>query len=275
MSNHSRIRLRLVAALIAVGGLLGVITTPVPSSAMTYEEIINDPFLHSGHSEVLRLYRAVLDRTPDGEGAAFWLNEYDSGDWTTRRIADHFVNSIEFETVFGSGLDNTEFTEVIYRNVLDREPDSDGFVFWLGQLDAGMARSEMVLLISNAPEFIGRFPLPSDARVNNGPRYPALGFFRSTQADCVAYAARVGNPPPAPERFSGATYAGNPGSGEFVIRDGLGDLLIVFLPSSVTFDEEDTDEPIVIFSIDGSQSPLPTAYSFGCPPDLYLGTLAS
>lgn len=239
--------------------MLGAATAmPAPSSAMTYEEVISDPLLHEGHSQVLRLYQAVLGRTPDAGGAIFWLNEYDSSDWTTRRIADHFVNSLEFEAVFGSNLDNSAFTEVAYRNVLEREPDGTGFTFWLGQLEAGMPRSEMVLLISNSPEFIARFPLPSDARPDRGPRYPGLGTFRSLEAVCIEYSSRTGTTPPEPERFSGAVYNGSPGSGETVILDGLGDDLVLF--------DLGAGDPVVILR---GNNAIPQVYLDGCPPELF------
>lgn len=120
------------------------------------------PDLHATHSIVLRLYWAVLARTPEYGGASFWVDAYDSGEWDLRRIAAHFVVSEEFTDRYGTGLDNAAFTTIVYRNVLGREPEVGGFAFWKGQLDEGMDRSEMVLLISNDTEFVAGHPLPSD-----------------------------------------------------------------------------------------------------------------
>ncbi len=137
---------------------------------VTFEEVLDDPTLHRGHSTVLRLYQAVLGREPEGAGAQFWIDLYDTGEWNTRRIANHFANSDEFAVTYGPQLNNVEFTEIVYRNVLGRPPDNDGFAFWVGQLDNGMTRGEVILLISNAPEFIDANPLQSDARSDSGPR---------------------------------------------------------------------------------------------------------
>lgn len=250
-----------------VAGILVAPATPA-AAADTYEELIANPDLHEGHSQVLRLYRAVLARQPEVGGAEFWLRQYDLADWSTRRIADFFVNSDEFKAVFGDDLDDLAFTTVVYDNVLDRAPDGDGFDFWVGELVNGMERSEMVLLISNSPEFINRFPLPGDARFNAGPLLPGLGFFLSTQEICNAYATQVGNPVPNPVRFEDARQLGPAGgSGEYIILDGLGDQLFVSLNHA-------SGSP-VIFSANGQSSELPFDYSFGCPPDLYLGTLSS
>lgn len=141
---------------------------PSIDTATSFEELASVPSLHRGHSIVLRLYWAALDRRPELGGAQFWLNTYNSGQWDTRRIAAHFVVSEEFVDRYGD-LNNSDFTTLIYANVLDREPDTQGFEFWNDQLDGGMSRAEMVLLISNDDEFVEGLPLPSDARPDSGP----------------------------------------------------------------------------------------------------------
>jgi hypothetical protein len=88
----------------------------------------------------------------------------------------------------------------------------------------------------------------------------ALDFFRSTEAECRAHTDRVGNMPPEPQRFAGATVVGSAGDGAWLVEDGLGDELIVDLVDRV------------VYSTDGPEMPLPTIYSFGCPEDRYLGT---
>ncbi len=118
----------------------------------------------------MRLYWAVFARVPDVGGSQFWVTSYDSGGWSTRHIASHFAVSQEFVDTYGTGLTNDQFARLIFRNVLEREPDGDGFAFWVGQLNAGMERAEMILLISNDFEFIGKHPLPSDQVADTGPR---------------------------------------------------------------------------------------------------------
>ena len=151
-------------------------TTPPPAGPSAdprqaaFDEFAATPGLHRGHSTILRLYWAVFARVPDVGGSEFWVNSYDSGEWSTRRIANHFVVSREFVETYGTGLTNEQFARLVYGNVLEREPDSGGLAFWIGQLDGGMERSEMILLTSNAPEFIGLHPLPSDSVADTGPR---------------------------------------------------------------------------------------------------------
>ena len=51
------------------------------------------------------------------------------------------------------GTDNRTFLVRIYGNVLGRAPDDSGLVYWLDRLDRGLTRSDLVLLVSDAPEF--------------------------------------------------------------------------------------------------------------------------
>ncbi len=139
-----------------------LIPAPAVSAQPSYEEVINDPTLTPNHSQIIRLYAAVFARQPDVPGVVFWLNQFDSGDWSTRRIADFFAESDEFVALYGPGTSNAEFVQAVYPNVLGRAPDPQGFLFWKGLLDDGMPRGEVILLISNAPEFIQKNWLPSD-----------------------------------------------------------------------------------------------------------------
>ncbi len=161
----------LLAGLLAASSIMGVST---PASAAVYEgetyaELIQDPKLHNQHSVVIRFYAAVFARTPDNGGIRFWLDQYDGGEWSTRRIADFFVSSDEFKALYGENTTNAQFVDAVYPNVLGRTPDQEGRSFWIGYLDQGNSRAEMILLVSNSPEFIGANPLPSDGRAIPAP----------------------------------------------------------------------------------------------------------
>ena len=100
--------------------------------------------------EIQRLYQSVLDRTPDSSGFAYWVSARIEG-LTLRAVADGFLNSDEYATRFGAGTDG-DFVSRAYQNVLGRTGDSDGVAYWLGQLRAGLPRTELVLLFSESPE---------------------------------------------------------------------------------------------------------------------------
>ncbi len=102
---------------------------------------------------VYRLYQATLDRTPDTAGHAGWTRAIFEGELTLDQAAAGFVNSAEFQSVYGA-LSNSDFVTLLYNNVLDRAPDAGGFAVWNDRLDSGMTRVEAVLRFSNSQEFI-------------------------------------------------------------------------------------------------------------------------
>lgn len=100
--------------------------------------------------EVTRLYRSVLDRTPDRAGFAYWVTLRVEG-VSLRAVADGFLNSPEFATRFGNGSD-VDFLDMTYHNVLGRPGDQAGTLYWLDQLANGLPRTELVLLFSESIE---------------------------------------------------------------------------------------------------------------------------
>ncbi|WP_421120788.1 DUF4214 domain-containing protein [Aquihabitans daechungensis] len=101
---------------------------------------------------VIRLYSAYFLRTPDTNGLNYWLNRRRSG-WTLSRISDNFAASSEFKRRYGS-LSNTNYVKLVYQNVLNRPPDSDGLAYWKGQLDAKKkSRGQVMLNFSDSNEY--------------------------------------------------------------------------------------------------------------------------
>lgn len=167
-----KLLMSVLLAVLLTASALGAIGSPASAATYqgdTFEELIQDPTLHNQHSVVIRFYAAVFARIPDNGGIRFWLDQYDTGEWSTRRIADFFVTSDEFKALYGENTTNAQFVDAVYPNVLGRTPDQEGRSFWIGYLDAGNSRAEMILLVSNSPEFIAANPLPSDDRAIPAP----------------------------------------------------------------------------------------------------------
>ncbi len=109
-----------------------------------------------------RLYRAYFDRTPDFGGFCFWSQALRGG-WSLLDVSDFFVNSSEFVSRYGEyetfapegpKTDAAEFVALIYRNVLDRDPDAAGFSFWTRQLQDGRySPAEVMIGFSESKEF--------------------------------------------------------------------------------------------------------------------------
>jgi hypothetical protein len=99
---------------------------------------------------VARMYDTVLDRQGDAGGIMHWTNAFKSG-MSLQAMADDFTGSAEFQAKYGN-VDNTQFTTLLYNNVLDRAPDAGGLVHGIGSLNAGLSRSEAVLGFSESAE---------------------------------------------------------------------------------------------------------------------------
>lgn len=114
-------------------------------------------------ASVARLYYAALDRAPDAAGLRSWSDLISTGQ-TLRSVADGFTNSPEFQSKYGS-LDNMQFVELLYGNVLDRVPDLDGLSNWVGALNNGtLDRVGVVIGFSESIEH----QIKTSNDVNNG-----------------------------------------------------------------------------------------------------------
>lgn len=102
--------------------------------------------------QIFRLYRATLDRDPDTAGHRDWMQRLLGEELTLAEVASGFVGSPEFQSVYGN-LTDTAFIELLYTNVLNRASDAGGLANWLGRLQDGLSRAEVVTGFSESREF--------------------------------------------------------------------------------------------------------------------------
>lgn len=104
-------------------------------------------------AQVYRLYRATLGREPDEQGHWNWTQRIAEQGLSLEAAAFRFVASPEFRTRYDAARDE-DFVTLLYRNVLEREPDADGFAAWVGALQTGSRdRESAVLGFSESREF--------------------------------------------------------------------------------------------------------------------------
>jgi hypothetical protein len=101
-------------------------------------------------AQVARLYDATLDRLPDAFGLGGWISALENG-MTLTQVAQGFTDSAEFQQKYGT-LDNVGFVSQLYRNVLDREPDAGGLNAWVGELEGGKSRADVLVGFSESLE---------------------------------------------------------------------------------------------------------------------------
>ena len=94
--------------------------------------------------QAYRVYKAAFNRTPDVGGLGFWISGMDGGA-SLSAVAQGFVNSAEFKSVYGASPTNAQIVTRFYDNVLGRAADSGGYNYWLGVLNSGNANVAQVL----------------------------------------------------------------------------------------------------------------------------------
>jgi hypothetical protein len=120
-----------------------------------------------GHAgQVYRLYQAAFGRTPDITGLGYWIAQADKG-LSQHDIANSFVTSGEFNTLYGAAASDGAFLTALYQNVLHRAPDQGGQDYWLGQMQHGMAHAEVLMAFSESTEN----QIATFAAIHNGIAY--------------------------------------------------------------------------------------------------------
>lgn len=113
------------------------------------------------HENILRLYAAFFNRSPDVAGARYWISEiYEGQGAGLDAIAAQFASSREFQLTYGS-VSNEEYLRILYQNVLQRQPDDAGFRYWLGLLNSDqLNRGGVVRWVAAGAEFESRISFP-------------------------------------------------------------------------------------------------------------------
>lgn len=117
---------------------------------LNHENIALDTGAGQNAGEAYRMYQAALNRTPDANGLAGWINFLDAGN-SLQQMALQFIGSQEFQTRYGQ-LDNTAFVQLMYNNVLHRNGEASGVAGWVNGLNNGMTRAQVLEGFSESSE---------------------------------------------------------------------------------------------------------------------------
>jgi hypothetical protein len=123
--------------------LSGVERLLLPTSAMALD-------IDGNGGQAYRLYQAAFNRAP-GSGLGFWMNALDGG-VKLETVAQNFIDSAEFKTLYGDVQSNADFVTHLYSNVLHRAPLQAGLDFWTHALDAGSTRAQILVNFSESAE---------------------------------------------------------------------------------------------------------------------------
>lgn len=101
--------------------------------------------------EAYRLYKAAFDRESDDSGLGYWIAQLETG-VTLNSVANSFMVSNEFEQRYGANVSDEEFVNLLYNNVLDRDADEAGYIYWTNQLDGNLTRADVLVNFSESIE---------------------------------------------------------------------------------------------------------------------------
>ena len=110
-------------------------------------------------AQLYRAYMGALGRLPDEEGFNWWANEIAQSRHSLSSMAAGFIYSVEFQGLADTDSNGTvnseEFITHMYQGVFDREPDEEGFSFWVGKLDREESTQSQVLVdMTQSNEYI-------------------------------------------------------------------------------------------------------------------------
>ncbi len=80
---------------------------------------------------ITEIYEKILDRTPSDGEISYWISKLNEGK-SAAFVLRYFFRSEEFENRHYS---DEEFVTKLYRVVLERDPDEEGFEYWLREIE--------------------------------------------------------------------------------------------------------------------------------------------
>jgi serralysin len=84
--------------------------------------------------QIYRLYSAAFGRPAEAKGMGFWISAMDNN-YSLRTVAKSFMTGQEeFDKMYGVNPSDATFVTQLYHNVLHRDPDADGFQYWMNAL---------------------------------------------------------------------------------------------------------------------------------------------
>lgn len=150
--------------------LLGFADSPEfkAGTRLSLEGYMTSDYSGENQAQVFRMYQAVFDRQPDATGFVYWLNKLDGRTATMAEMASGFVASPEFQTAYGA-LNNTDFVNALYLNVLGRPAEPQGLAYWVERLGNGtFTRANVVAQFSDSPEFRENMRVPFKDYMESG-----------------------------------------------------------------------------------------------------------
>ena len=122
------------------------------------DNVNDDTDISPLEAQLYRTYMGAVGRAPDQEGFNWWMEQLQTDALDLNETANRFIDSQEFVSLVdidqNNAVSNTEFLDHMYQNVFGREPDIDGYDWWLGRLDNGETHADAFNDMTQSDEFV-------------------------------------------------------------------------------------------------------------------------
>lgn len=106
----------------------------------------------SSTDELYRIHEALFGTPPDAADFQLWMQDLAEGGPLSATL-DAIMASTQYQSGPGA-LSDSGFVTRVYRNVLDRAPDSTELARWTAELGSGRDRADVLLDMLETPEFV-------------------------------------------------------------------------------------------------------------------------
>lgn len=99
---------------------------------------------------VNRLYKNVLERKAEVNGLEYWAKALLRDGKTGAELVKSFFDSKEFKN---KNLTNEKLIRLMYKTILDREPDAGGLKYWMNKMNSGTVAEDILVGFVSSVEF--------------------------------------------------------------------------------------------------------------------------
>lgn len=118
-------------------------------------QIVTDSYTTQYVDPVINLYKAVLGRNPDHDGARNYIAGLAQKSLTFNQIAAEMLHSAE-AAIWVGGVSDDALIPMLYQNILGRAPSAAETAYYQNALSSGLSSGGLINSFAQSPEFTSR-----------------------------------------------------------------------------------------------------------------------